>query len=105
MLELSRTEIERYLKSVIGPSARIVHLKVLGGSEEKDIKSYGYGTPVQIDYECEGKQRRAMLHTISPGPFGHEHMADNYRQPACSCGALHLSLGRHIRTSERVGLT
>jgi hypothetical protein len=50
MLELSRTEIERYLKSVIGPSARIVNLKVLGGSEEKDIKSYGYGTPVQIDY-------------------------------------------------------
>lgn len=74
MAELSRTEMERYLKSVIGPSARVLNLKVLGESEEKDIKGYGYGTPVQIDYECDGKQQRAVLHTISPGPFGHEHM-------------------------------
>ena len=61
MAELSRTEMERYLKSVVGPSVRILNLKVLGESEEKDIKGYGYGTPVQIDYECEGKQRHAVL--------------------------------------------
>ena len=46
MDELHRTEIERYLQSVLGPSTRIVNLRVLGGSKGKDIKSYGYGIPV-----------------------------------------------------------
>src|SRR5206468_2541084 len=49
---------------------------VLGESEKAGIKGYGYGSPVLIDYETDGKQERAVLHTISPGPFGHEHMAD-----------------------------
>ena len=76
MAELSRPEIEQYLKSVVGPSVRVLSLKLLGESEAKDIKGHGYGTPVRIDYEFGGTPRRAVLHTISPGPFGHEHMAD-----------------------------
>ena len=99
MLELSRTEIERYLKSVVGLSARVVNLKVLGGSQEKDIKSYGYGTPVQIDYECEGKQGRAVLHTISPGPFGHEHMADRAQMLLWDHSTFN-RLPRHVRSID-----
>lgn len=99
MPRLNRTEIERYLKSVIGPSARIVNLKVLGGSEGKDIKSYGYGTPVQIDYDCEGKQRRAVLHTISPGPFGHEHMADRAQMLLWDHSTSN-RLPRHVRSID-----
>jgi hypothetical protein len=76
MRELDTAKIEPYLKSIAGPSTRILQVKVLGEAGEKEIKGYGYGTPVLIDYESEGKQRRAVLHTISPGPFGHEHMAD-----------------------------
>src|SRR6185369_258170 len=76
MANLDKAEIDRYLKSVVGPSARLVNLKVLGKSAEQDVKGYGYGAPVQIDYEYDGRRRRAVLHTISPGPFGHEHMAD-----------------------------
>jgi phosphotransferase family enzyme len=76
MANLDKAEIEKYLKSIFGPSARLVNLKVLGKSAEQDVKGFGYGAPVQIDYECNGQQRRAVLHTVSPGPFGHEHMAD-----------------------------
>ena len=69
MPNLDRAEIEQYLKSVIESGARILNLKVLGESEAEDIKGYGYGTPVQIDYECGGQQRRAVLHTISSRPI------------------------------------
>jgi hypothetical protein len=99
MAELIRTELERYLKDVLGPSARIVNLTVLGKTGGKDIKGYGYGTPVQIDYECDGEQRRAVLHTISPGPFGHEHMADRAQMSLWDHSAFNL-LPRHVRSID-----
>jgi streptomycin 6-kinase len=99
MAELSRTEIERYLKSIIGPAVCIVNFEVLGGSEGKNIKSYGYGTPVQIDYDWEGERRRAVLHTISPGPFGHEHMADRAQMLLWDHNAFN-KLPRHVRSID-----
>ena len=99
MAELSRPEIERYLKSVVGPSASILNVKVLGESKEKDIKGYGYGTPVQIDYVCAGKQHCAVLHTISPGPFGHEHMADRAQMLLWDHSAFN-RLPRHVRSLD-----
>jgi hypothetical protein len=97
--ELNKREMERYLKSVVGPSACILGLKVLGESKEQDIKGYGYGTPVQIDYECERKHGRAVLHTISPGPFGHEHMADRAQMLLWDHNAFN-RLPRHVRSLD-----
>src|SRR5262245_61119737 len=47
----------------------------MGGGRQGD-KGYGYGVPLRVDYELAGKPRRAVLETVRPGPFGHEHMAD-----------------------------
>jgi hypothetical protein len=99
MPKMNTTEMERYLRSVAGESARIVKLQVLGGAEEEDIKGYGYGTPVQIDYECEGEQQRAVLRTISPGPFGHEHMADRAQMLLWDHSAFN-RLPRHVRSLD-----
>jgi hypothetical protein len=99
MPELRQPEMERYLKTVIGPDARILRLKILGESDEKDIKAYGYGTPVEIDYEHDGKQNRAVLHTVSPGPFGHEHMADRAQMALWDHKAFN-SLPRHVRSID-----
>jgi streptomycin 6-kinase len=74
-------------------------LKVLGGSQEKDIKGYGYGTPVQIDFECGGKQQRAVLHTVSSGPFGHEHMADRAQMLLWDHSTFN-RLPRHVRSID-----
>ena len=99
MPELNREELARYLKAVVGPDAHLLKLKTLGEAEGKDIKGYGYGTPVQLDYECSGKQHRAVLHTISPGPFGHEHMADRAQMVLWDYKAFNL-LPRHIRSID-----
>jgi hypothetical protein len=99
MREPNRAEIERYLKSAIGQDARILNLTILGEAEKKDIKEYGYGTPIRIDYEHDGREHRAVLHTISPGPFGHEHMADRAQLLLWDHQAFNL-LPRHVRSID-----
>ena len=74
--ELKKDEIERYLRSILGPSLRVLSLEVLGEPRGDEIKGYGYGKPVLLNYQAHGQPRRAVLHTVSPGPFGHEHMSD-----------------------------
>ena len=77
MPELKTEQLVRYLNSLLGEQVTVLGVVALGHPEDKTLKGYGYGTPVRIDYEVGDHQRRsAVLHTISPGPFGHEHMAD-----------------------------
>src|SRR5262245_54113886 len=99
MPRLSKAAIENYLKSVFGSSTRVLGLKVLGGAESKDIKGYGYGAPLEIDYDCGGEQHRAVLHTVSPGPFGHEHMADRAQMLLWDHKAFNL-IPRHVRSID-----
>jgi hypothetical protein len=99
MPKLNTTELTQYLKSVFGSETRILNLRVLGESQGKDIKGYGYGTPVQIDYTRNGHPYRAVLHTIGPGPFGHEHMADRAQMLLWDHQAFNL-LPRHVRSID-----
>jgi Phosphotransferase enzyme family len=99
MPELKKLEIESYLKLLIGSSVRLVDLKVLGKSADHEIKRYGYGTPVEIDYDLNGQLRRAVLHTVSAGPFGHEHMSDRAQMSLWDHDTFN-RLPRHIRSLD-----
>jgi hypothetical protein len=92
-------EIERYLKSVTGSSARILKQTLLAKPGKSEEKGYGYGTPVLLEYELEGKRRKAVLHTIKPGPFGHEHMADRAQGLLWEHGAFN-TLPKHVRSLD-----
>ena len=104
MPELKRKEVERYLSAVLGARATVIALQILGGFHEgKDIKGYGYGTPVRVDYQINGGERKsAVLHTMSPGPFGHEHMADRAQELIWENQAFN-HLPRHIRSLDVSG--
>ncbi len=41
-----------------------------------DLKGFGYGEPIQVDFELPGGPRSLVLSTLRPGPFGHEHLGD-----------------------------
>jgi hypothetical protein len=99
MPDLKPAAIETYLKSIAGSCARVRSMKVLGKCGSDDLKSYGYGTPVLIDYETEGKQRRAVLHTVTAGPFGHEHMADRAQSLLWDHASFN-QLPRHVRSID-----
>jgi len=64
-----------YLGTVHGDRVSDVRITPLGGGRQGD-KGYGYGIPLRIDYRLDGAPRRAVVETVRPGPFGHEHMAD-----------------------------
>ena len=78
MPELKTEQLVRYLNSLMGKQVTVLDVVALGyAPQNKTLKGYGYGTPVRIDYEVTDHQRYSVvLHTISAGPFGHEHMAD-----------------------------
>lgn len=101
---LDADKVERYLKSLLGSDIVILSLTPLGEPASKASgKSYGYGTPIRIDYRSvKGGLRSAVLHTMSPGPFGHEHMADRAHTLIWSHAAFN-RLPRHVRSLDVAG--
>lgn len=104
MPELTLKQVESYLKSVLGQQVTVLSLAPLGRApEDLALKGYGYGTPVRIDYETADHQRHAaVLHTMSPGPFGHEHMSDRAQVLLWEHQAFNL-LPRHVRSLDAGG--
>lgn len=71
--------VAAYLRIVHGAPVSDVTITPLGGGRQGD-KGYGYGIPLRVDYRLQGAPRRAVLESVRPGPFGHEHMADRAQQ-------------------------
>src|SRR5436190_7002598 len=71
----SPAAVDGYLEAVLRKPTRAVCVTPLGGGRQGD-KGYGYGIPLRVDYEAGGVLGRAVLESVRPGPFGHEHMAD-----------------------------
>ncbi len=77
MPELSADLLEPYLSRLFDAPVRVTGFSRLGGGGRgSDLKEYGYGVPVLVEYEARGEKRRAVLETTSPGPYGHETRAD-----------------------------
>lgn len=103
MPELNRVGVERYLRSRFGPQATVLGLASLGSIRgPQDVNRYGYGTPVRVDYEIGGVAKKAVFHTVRPGPFGHEHMADRARELIWDHQAFN-RLPRHVRSLDLCG--
>jgi hypothetical protein len=87
-----------YLSRVHGEAVSEVRVTPLGGGRQGD-KGYGYGVPLRVDYECGGKRRRAVVESVRPGPFGHEHMADRAQLLLWAHSAFG-ALPRHVRSLD-----
>ena len=86
--------LQPYLEAVHGCAIRDVRVAPLGVGAQGD-KGYGYGVPLRIDYSLGGEHRTAVLETVRPGPFGHEHMADRAQLLLWAHGAFN-RLPRHV---------
>ena len=87
-----------YLSTVHGAAATAVRVTPLGGGRQGD-KGYGYGIPLRVDYTLHGAARRAVVETVRPGPFGHEHMADRAQSLLWAHGAFR-RLPRHVSSLD-----
>lgn len=92
--------LEQYLKSLLGKDVVVEGVLPLAGSAERLVKGFGYGAPLRVDYKIPGLPRQsAVLHTMSPGAFGHEHMADRARILLWSHQAFN-RLPQHVRSFD-----
>lgn len=78
-MDLKREAVETYLQDLVGQNAKLLRMSTLGDTTPttKDVKGFGYGSPVLIEYESEGTTRSAVLSTmrVQEG-FGHDHFSD-----------------------------
>jgi hypothetical protein len=74
---LKRQSLERYLRDRFGSRTTLLSYGPIGKeSSQGTHKRYGYGSPVKVTFRVGRRTRSAVIETVSPGPFGHEHMAD-----------------------------
>ena len=90
--------LEAYLGAVHGRPVSGVRVTPLGGGRQGD-KGYGYGIPLRVDYTLDGAPRRAVVETVRPGPFGHEHMSDRAQSLLWAHGAFG-RLPRHVASLD-----
>jgi len=103
MTELNVKVLEAYLASLLSGPVKVHGLSRLGEPlQAGTIKGYGYGVPIQVEYEASGERHRAVVETISPGPFGHEHMADRAQALLWDHQAFN-HLPRHARSLDVAG--
>jgi hypothetical protein len=100
---LNERNISTFLESRFGGNVRVLGLTVLGKTGATDVKGYGYGIPVKVDFELGGQHRAAVLETVTPGGFGHEHMADRAQGLIWSYSAFN-ALPEHVRSFDVGGL-
>jgi hypothetical protein len=100
MAELSKERLERYLSTLFRAPVAVTDLVPLRESKASGAaKEYGYGHPVKVEFTVGATPRTAVLETTSPGPFGHEHMADRARMMLWDHGAYN-SLPNHVRSLD-----
>src|SRR3990170_3677770 len=100
MPDLSRENLEPYLSALLMKPVRVLRLSLLGEKIETGaIKGYGYGMPVLVEYEVDGQRRKSVLETLSPGPYGHDHMADRAQMLLWDFHAFN-RLPRHSRSID-----
>jgi hypothetical protein len=100
MADLNPKQLEPYLQVLLGRPVQILGLGPLGEPlQTGTLKGYGYGVPIQVEYEASGQRHRAVLETVSSGPFGHEHMADRAQILLWSHSAFN-RLPRHVHSLD-----
>lgn len=100
MVQIDERNVRTYLETRFGGPVRITGISVLGQEPgAADLKGYGYGVPVKVEYELSGQRRSAVLETVTPGPFGHEHMSDRAQILLWSHTAFN-RLPRHVRSLD-----
>lgn len=79
MIELTRENIERYLREALGDDVRLTAMGDIGSLDEQGIKDFGYGKPILIRWERGGKTGEAVVSVMRGDRYGHQDYWDRAR--------------------------
>jgi hypothetical protein len=78
-MPVTRESIQSYLKTLYGEGLKVISVGGLeGGVEGSELKEFGYGSPLRVDYTTAGGDAQTVVISSmrTSGGFGHDHMAD-----------------------------
>ncbi|HNX39981.1 MAG TPA: phosphotransferase [Methanothrix sp.] len=81
-MDLLKGNLESYLKSVYGRDLKLLCTRQMGETipTSEDVKGFGYGSPLLVEFEVKGKRGSAVLSTMRvQRGFGHDHFSDRAR--------------------------
>lgn len=94
-----RAALKEYLVNLYGEDVQVINVFELTHGEEEQLKEFGYGVPLLIEFTHQGEAVRAVLHTLASNEFGHERASDR----ACNILLDHATfnqLPRHVRSLD-----
>jgi phosphotransferase family enzyme len=92
--------VKDYLEALYTKQVRLISMTVHGAQEEgDDLKGFGYGSPLFLEYEIAGERKKAVLETMAPSTFGHEHYSDRAQTILWEHRAFN-NLPRHVRSLD-----
>lgn len=99
-MELKVDRVEEYLSSVYKKKVKVVGISPLGVSEGVEaLKGFGYGVPYLIEFNVGGEAERAVLETVRPEGFGHDHFSDRAAVLLWQHSAFN-TLPKHVRSID-----
>ncbi len=78
MFTLKKDALIEYLYSIYKEKIELVFVNELGKEkkEVRELKAYGYGIPILLEFKVGGENKKVVLETVRPGGFGHNYMSD-----------------------------
>jgi hypothetical protein len=64
-----------------------------------DLKAFGYGSPLFLEFEVAGEWKKSVLETMTPSSFGHDHFSDRAQAILWEHSAFN-NLPRHVRSLD-----
>jgi tRNA A-37 threonylcarbamoyl transferase component Bud32 len=100
MPRLTISALTEYLETLYSGPVHVTSMTSHGVQEEgDDLKGFGYGAPLFLEYEVSGEQKRAVLETMAPSSYGHDHFSDRAQAILWEHAAFN-DLPRHVRSLD-----
>ena len=100
MPQISIQAVTKYLESHYEKSVRVLSMT---GENDQDargeLKAFGYGSPLFLEYEVEGERKKAVLETMASSSFSHDHFSDRAQAILWEHSAFN-SLPRHVHSLD-----
>jgi hypothetical protein len=106
LARLNLEAMQTYLEGLFGPGVKLLSVGGIPATGDKDeLKGFGYGEPVLVEYELEGVTEKAVLGSARPdGGFGHDFLADKAHGVILAHETFN-NLPRHIKSIDAGAIT
>lgn len=92
--------VQVYLEALHKKPVRMLSMTTEGRQEtSEDLKGFGYGEPIFIEYELEGNRKKVVLETMAPSLYSHDHFSDRAQAILWEHAAFN-NMPKHVRSLD-----